>query len=97
MGLDSVELVMHVEEEFEIEIPDDEASAMRTVGQVHECIIRLITAKADNAEPPDRDAVMRKLVDIVVMQLSVKPDEVTPNARFVEDLGIDRICRRLGI
>lgn len=45
MGLDSVELVMHVEEEFEIEIPDEEASAMRTVGQLHNGVMRLIAAR----------------------------------------------------
>ena len=33
-SLDTVELVMNIEEEFEIEIPDDEAAEMRTVKSV---------------------------------------------------------------
>ena len=31
-SLDTVELVMALEEEFEIDIPDEDAEAMRTVG-----------------------------------------------------------------
>ena len=32
-SLDTVELVMALEEEFEIDIPDEEAEKLRTVGQ----------------------------------------------------------------
>lgn len=35
MGLDTVELVMAVEEEFGIEIPNEDAEKMTTVGQVY--------------------------------------------------------------
>jgi acyl carrier protein len=37
-SLDLVELVMSVEEEFDIEIPDDEAMKLKTVGAVVEYI-----------------------------------------------------------
>jgi acyl carrier protein len=39
MGLDTVELVMEIEETFGITIPDDEASRMITVGDVFDCIM----------------------------------------------------------
>lgn len=39
MGLDSLELVMEIEDAFSIEIPDDEASRMLTVGDIHEYIV----------------------------------------------------------
>lgn len=39
MGLDTVELVMEIEEAFEIAIPDDRASKMLTVGDVYEFIL----------------------------------------------------------
>ncbi len=37
-SLDTVELVMALEEEFELEIPDDEAEKIATVGQAVEYI-----------------------------------------------------------
>ncbi len=41
-SLDIVELVMTMEEEFDMEIPDEEAEKLRTVGDV----VRYITTKA---------------------------------------------------
>ena len=37
-SLDTVELVMALEEEFETEIPDEEAEKIRTVGQINDYI-----------------------------------------------------------
>jgi len=39
MGLDSVELVMAVEEKFGITISDEEAQEMRTVGDMYQCVL----------------------------------------------------------
>ncbi len=39
MGLDTIELVMEIEEAFDISIPDDRASKMLTVGDVYEFIL----------------------------------------------------------
>jgi acyl carrier protein len=44
--------------------------------------------------PPLRgtnDAISQKIVHIVVEQLGVNEDEVTPSARYVEDLGADSL------
>ncbi|HZT81708.1 MAG TPA: acyl carrier protein, partial [Gemmataceae bacterium] len=38
MGLDIVELVMEIEEEFDIRIPDDEAAQITTLGRLHSFI-----------------------------------------------------------
>ena len=37
-SLDTVELVMELEDEFDIDIPDDAAEKIQTVGQAIECI-----------------------------------------------------------
>ncbi len=39
MGLDAVELLIEIEDTFSIEIPDEDASRMATVGDVHEYIV----------------------------------------------------------
>jgi acyl carrier protein len=44
-SLDTVELVMEFEDEFELNIPDDEAEKIQTVGQAVEYIAKAIEAK----------------------------------------------------
>ena len=89
-------MVLHVEEEFDIQIADEEAEQTRTVQQLHDLVLRL--SREQNQSAPDSAETMNKLTDIIVMQLGVKRERVTPNARFVEDLHIDvAICPRLGI
>ena len=48
MGLDVVELVMRVEEEFEIAIADEEASQLETVGQLHLCVLTKLGLTSPN-------------------------------------------------
>jgi hypothetical protein len=42
MGLDSIELVMAVEEKFGITVSDEEAQEMRTVGEMCQCVLRKV-------------------------------------------------------
>lgn len=46
MGLDSVELVMEFEDEFDIGIPDDVAAELQTVGQVADYFVGALRAAA---------------------------------------------------
>ena len=39
----------------------------------------------------ERMAVQEKITEIIVEQLGVKPEEVTPEASFVDDLGADSL------
>ena len=39
MGLDTVELVLEVEEAFSIKLPDEEASNINTVGELYDCVL----------------------------------------------------------
>jgi len=43
-SLDVVELVMAIEEEFDIEIPDEDAEAMRTLGDVEKYVSGKVAA-----------------------------------------------------
>lgn len=43
MGLSSFEIVLEVEEAFGISIPSDEAEKIRTVGDLHALILKLVS------------------------------------------------------
>jgi len=43
-SLDVVELVMAIEEEFDIEIPDEDAETMRTLGDVEKYVTERVAA-----------------------------------------------------
>ncbi len=43
-SLDVVELVMAIEEEFDIEIPDEDAESMRTLGDVEKYVSERVAA-----------------------------------------------------
>ena len=45
-SLDTVELVMELEDEFDMNIPDDEAEKLQTVGQAIEYISKQLSEKA---------------------------------------------------
>src|SRR5689334_1009717 len=45
MGLDSVELVIKVEKAFGINIPDEEAETLYTVGLLQDCVWKHLQAK----------------------------------------------------
>jgi len=87
MGLDTVELVLSVEEAFEIEIPDKAAEKLFTVGELHEYVVaELLRLGRSNV---NADIVYDILRNLICFHLGVKPNEVIPSARFVQDLHAD--------
>lgn len=86
MGLDTVELVMAVEEEFGIEIPNEVAMRLVSVGGMQDYIVQTLQARST---PVDEQDVWTRLRAPIVYQLGVRPDEVKREAEFVRDLGAD--------
>lgn len=86
MGLDSVELVMEFEDEFEISIPDDDAEVMLTIGDA----VRYIAA-ATGVSPSDADAmqdIRHRLCKIVAHQMDIDFAVWPDDTRFATDLGV---------
>lgn len=81
MGLDLVELVMAIEEKFEISISDAEAGQIRTIGELCDCVAQKTTL--------DPKMVWHQVCDVVVDQLGVDRLDLIPDTRFIEDLGAD--------
>jgi acyl carrier protein len=87
MGLDSVELVMAVEEHFGINISDGEASQLVTVGKLHAWVVNeLQRLNRPKVEP---SVVFDQLRELICDQLGISPDRIVPEARFVQDLHMD--------
>lgn len=87
MGLDSVEIILTVEEEFGLEIPDAEAARMITVGDLQAFLV--VELRRLGCPAANDDKIFERLRDIICRQLGLKPDAVIPAARFVKDLGVD--------
>ena len=86
MGLDTVELVMAMEEAFQLEIPDAAAERMLTVGDMHSILVSELNRLRRETDPAQ---VFERMRTIIVRQLGVKSDQVVPSARFVKDLHAD--------
>ena len=86
MGLDTVELVMTVEEEFQIEISDTAAAKMRTPGDIQDYVVRTLS---EQGKTVDVDLTWLRIQKIIVDQLGVKPERVTKPTLIIEELGAD--------
>ena len=86
MGLDSVELVMAVEEDFGFDIPDEAAGTLVTVGLLRDYLATELRARG---RPAESDEVLLRIKKVVSRQLSIDQALVVPEARFVEDMGVD--------
>ncbi len=86
MGLDSVELVMNTEEHFGIEIPDQVAATLFTVGDLHGFIVAELNRLG---RPQSPEAVLAELRELICDQFGLKPERVVAEARIVKDLRID--------
>ncbi|MGD2118774.1 MAG: hypothetical protein PVG66_10465 [Chromatiales bacterium] len=90
MGLDIVEMIMAVEEEFELAIPNEIASTLETPGLVHEYVVTQLKENKKIKSNGEQDQeIWEKIQEVIVSQLGVTIDEVTKDAKFVDDLKAD--------
>jgi hypothetical protein len=89
MGLDTVELVMDIEEAFDISIPDDRASQMLTVGDVYEFILEKTTDSTLSSKTCLTAATFYELRTIL-RSAGIKNTDIRPRTR------IDRVFPLLG-
>jgi hypothetical protein len=86
MGLETVEILMEIEDEFDISIPDHIAYNAVTVGDTHRIIVDMLVAKgAVRSAELEADAWQR-LVKIVTAQVGMKPQAVRPESRWIPDI-----------
>ncbi len=86
MGLDSVELVIDIEEKFQIRISDDEAESIQTAGDLFHIVRLKLAASGRDYDP---GGTWDRVVRIIHDNIGAPLDKIRPESRLVEDLGMD--------
>lgn len=81
MGMMIVEILIRIEEEFELEIPDVDAEELSTVGAMADYVAGIIPWRG-------REEIMQRVRVVVADEVSMPLEQVRPESRFVEDLGV---------
>jgi acyl carrier protein len=63
VGLEVVEIVMDVEKTFGVSLPDARVSEIRTVGELHECVVETLGQDLDQTSI--KQVVLDKLCDVI--------------------------------
>jgi acyl carrier protein len=90
MGLEIVELIMRMEEEFEFEIPSADAQQLETVGALHNYVVeKLIHNSPQHNAANIKDEIWNRLCGILADEFAIPLDKIRPEASFVHDLDMD--------
>ena len=83
MGLDRINLILRVEREFHVTLPDAVASEIVTLGQLHDAILAARRTQVGDVDP---QLTWEHLATLVADELGVRRHEVVPQLRLYEDL-----------
>lgn len=89
MGLDTVEFVLAAEKEFGLKLPDDEVSAICTVGEFSDLVHQKLLIKHGLAHCLSNEAVLARIKQLLFEHQAIPENKVTRESRFVQDLGMD--------
>ncbi len=87
MGLDTVELVMAIEDEFGIVIHDDEAELMATPGQVADYVMERVRTRKE--DPNASQAAFYRLRTMLMREFGIARHEIRPGMPLQRVLGHD--------
>ena len=86
MGLDSVEIVMLFEEHFEIEITDQEATSLTTVGEMRDLVCKKLLQNNYRANP---ELILTEIINLTAKFSAIDPNKIIVDSHFVTDLKIN--------
>jgi len=87
MGLETVEIVVWAEEEFEISIPDEEIRNIYTIGEFAKYIAEKVNSS--NCDSITYQDTLPKIIDLLVDNYGVERCKINTSSKFVQDLGLD--------
>ncbi len=80
MGLEAVELLLSVEELFEVEFTDAEAAVIETVGQLAQAIV--IRQQSQGRQNIDEGIILDQLRTLIGFHLGAKRETISTHSRF---------------
>lgn len=89
MGLDTVEFVLLAEKEFGLNLPDDEVSFVRTVGEFTDLIHQKLLTKHGLKSCPSQDEIYNTIKNLLIKQFTMPEAKISRGARFIGDLQMD--------
>jgi len=87
MGLDTVELLVHIEEEYDITIPDEDAYLLGEVGDLALYIVN--ACEQNNGVLIELDPVVDFLKKMLDREFGVPIEKINLKSHVVKDLGLD--------
>jgi hypothetical protein len=89
MGLDIVEMVMALEQAFEIRFPEEDLTRVRTVGELYDCVMKqLSTARPPPHDGPYEGELWERYLDVIERETGAERERLRPRTAFVYDLGL---------
>jgi hypothetical protein len=89
MGLDIAEMVMALERDFHLRLPEEELARIQTVGELYDCLVRQLGIGAAPSESsPYEGEVWERYLDVIERDTGVDRRRLKPTASFVYDLGL---------
>jgi acyl carrier protein len=89
MGLDQVEMIMDIEDAFELQFSDGEAQAVKTVGDLVHLVQTKVAERRHLVKTWSAPEIAHRVREIISRNTGVKIDKLHDDARFSEDLGIE--------
>ena len=86
MDLETVELIMAVEEEFVVEIPDDRAERIASIGELRNAVMTELQRYDRRREA---DVVLDRIAEIAAHFAHVDRSSVGADTTLAEDLGLN--------
>jgi len=86
MGLDTVEILMEIEERFNVSVPDDLAGGIETVGQMRDEVVRLLVAAGREESAELRQEVWDGIVAATAEVMVMDPALIRPESTWVGDI-----------
>ena len=87
MGMDTVELIMKVEDHFQIRIPDKEAENIYTIADIYKVVATHISLKHEVSL--NKQEIENQVNQIIAEHTGIDFNKITPDKSITDDLSLD--------